>query len=86
MEFLSILKRITFSRPEASYNMPLGQGNRRFYGLAENQFLHQNQQRRFQNLHTENYSSGSSTPNPVPSCSSYESTIPQFDFDDMSTF
>jgi len=56
-----------------------------FHGLAENQFSHQNQQRRFQNVHTGNYSSGSSTLIPVPSCSSYESTNPQFDFDDMTT-
>lgn len=88
MEFLSTLKRITLSRPDASYNMPLDHGtnsNYGFHGLAENQFSLQNQQRRFQNLHTGNYSSGSSTPNPVQSCSSYESTTPQFDFDDMSS-
>lgn len=88
MEFLFTLKRITLSRPEAPYNMPLGHGtssNYKLHGLAENKFSHKNQQRRFQNFNTGNYSSGSSTPNPVPSCNSYESTTPQFDFEDKST-
>lgn len=88
MEFLSTLKRITLSRPEASHNGPLGHGsssNYGFHGLTGNQFSHQNQQRNFQNFNTGNYSSGSSTPNTVPSCSGYESTTPQpFDFEDMS--
>lgn len=78
MEFLSTLKRITLSRPEASHNG--------FHGLTGNQFSHQNQQLYFQNFNTGNYSSGSSTPNTVPSCSGYESTTPlQFDFEDIHT-
>lgn len=89
MEFLSTLKRITLSRPEAFHNGPLGHGtssNYGFHGLTGNQFSHQNQQRQFQNFKTENYSSGSSTPNTVPSCSGYKSTTPQqFDFEDMHT-
>jgi len=82
MEFLSTLKRITLSRPEASHNGPIGHGtssNYGFHGLTGNQFSHQN-------INTGNYSSGSSTPNTVPSCSGYESTTPlQFDFEDIHT-
>lgn len=66
MEFLSTLKRITLLRPEASYNMPFGHGtssNYGLHGLAEINLLIKINN--VQNLHTRNYSSGSSTPNLV---------------------
>lgn len=50
MKFLSTLKRISLSRPEASHNGPLGHGsssNYGFHGLTGNRFLHQNQQHCF---------------------------------------
>lgn len=82
MEFLSTLKRFTLPRPNASYNMPLGHNTSTNYGfhrLPENQFSQPNQLGHF-NFSSANYSSGSSTPNPVPSGSSHESNTPQIDF------